>query len=754
MGLKVWLPLNGDLRNLGLSDILVTNYGATVNKDGKIGSCYAFDGSSQYMELNNFTIDTWQQMSVTFWSNNGIKGIITLKNSNEVMKFHSTTNNKFYFRDNQHSDETTVSITTTIPENTWAHYAFIYDNGNWKVYINGVQSGEFIAETPAALTNIAIARICNASTTSTPAFKADKVNDFRIYDNVLSAAEIREIARGLILHYKLDGPMNSNRNYLKNLIDNNILYQACTYDYDKLTGTYTLTVTDTGQMPQIWNTNLVTNVSELIGKEVIISIKEMNTTDPNASQRAYLYYTPTSISATRLYSGENKVTIPEGITKIGLILRCDQNKTSPIGTIATFSGIKMELGNKATEWSPAPEDLGIDTTIVTDSSGYGHNAILQEGSLLSSTDTPRYNSSIISEALTCCRIQDTVFHSQHLASEFTWAGWIKRDYTTAETKYIYKGIAYIILSEAFRIRINWYHRNADGSSDVSNTWDPGIIMPYNEWVYVVFTFKDGVMKVYINGEYIKTSDRSNTGIYMRGYRYFYFPSNEGNSFIGNISDMRVYCTALLDKDIKMLYNTSSRVNNLGGIHSFELNEKHSNIFRSELISPFAKSSGEGTGEIVEKNNKMAMCIKPSPFYQNLENNDSGVLVGCFQPNTSYMFDIWMDLSEKNSSNEYVTGGFVIYYTDGTTNTTFRLSGQEGWQHNKIITPSNKTIEKLVIRYSYNVPVFYRLDSYICPISSSRITKSGILTTTNIIENSKIASIHKGGSTYSSEFIEM
>lgn len=32
-----------------------------------------------------------------------------------------------------------------------------------------------------------------------------QLNDVRIYDNILSAKEIKEIAQGLILHYKLDG---------------------------------------------------------------------------------------------------------------------------------------------------------------------------------------------------------------------------------------------------------------------------------------------------------------------------------------------------------------------------------------------------------------------------------------------------------------------------------------------------------------------------------------------------------------------
>jgi len=42
MALQVWLPLNGNIKNQGLSNITVTNNGATVNDNGKIGKCYSF----------------------------------------------------------------------------------------------------------------------------------------------------------------------------------------------------------------------------------------------------------------------------------------------------------------------------------------------------------------------------------------------------------------------------------------------------------------------------------------------------------------------------------------------------------------------------------------------------------------------------------------------------------------------------------------------------------------------------------------
>ena len=49
MSLKVWLPLNGNLKNQGSSKIIATNNGATINDNGKIGKCYSF--SNTYINL-------------------------------------------------------------------------------------------------------------------------------------------------------------------------------------------------------------------------------------------------------------------------------------------------------------------------------------------------------------------------------------------------------------------------------------------------------------------------------------------------------------------------------------------------------------------------------------------------------------------------------------------------------------------------------------------------------------------------------
>lgn len=53
MGLQIWMPLNGNINNQGLCDATTAVSGATVNTDGKIGSCYSFDGSDDFISITS-----------------------------------------------------------------------------------------------------------------------------------------------------------------------------------------------------------------------------------------------------------------------------------------------------------------------------------------------------------------------------------------------------------------------------------------------------------------------------------------------------------------------------------------------------------------------------------------------------------------------------------------------------------------------------------------------------------------------------
>jgi len=68
MSLRVWLPLTNNTNNYGLTNIIVTNNGATVNTSGKIGSCYEFNDSKN-ISLTNYITEflTYTEWSISLW---------------------------------------------------------------------------------------------------------------------------------------------------------------------------------------------------------------------------------------------------------------------------------------------------------------------------------------------------------------------------------------------------------------------------------------------------------------------------------------------------------------------------------------------------------------------------------------------------------------------------------------------------------------------------------------------------------------
>ena len=76
MSLRVWLPLNGNLENQGLSNVTVTNNGATVDDNGKIGKCYKCSGDSRisFPSFNWMTMKPQNNFSFFFWAKGTTNG--------------------------------------------------------------------------------------------------------------------------------------------------------------------------------------------------------------------------------------------------------------------------------------------------------------------------------------------------------------------------------------------------------------------------------------------------------------------------------------------------------------------------------------------------------------------------------------------------------------------------------------------------------------------------------------------------------
>lgn len=199
MSLKVWLPLNGNLRNNGISDATITNNGATVETSGKLGPCYYFNGNS-YLSLPSYS----DILSICFW-------IKATKTSAVAVAFADYKSKlAFGWNANQQLIVSCVDksiqmyASTNFPDNTWVHVAIVYNTNKSDIllYLNGVLQTSRLTTNYFTHTqdNLLIGR----RTATSPSYMTCYINDFRVYNHRLSLKEIKEIARGLVVHYKLD----------------------------------------------------------------------------------------------------------------------------------------------------------------------------------------------------------------------------------------------------------------------------------------------------------------------------------------------------------------------------------------------------------------------------------------------------------------------------------------------------------------------------------------------------------------------
>lgn len=558
MSLAVWLPLNGDLHNQGLNNINITNTNATLNDNGKIGKCYNFNGSNNYIKGNTFLNNNSTAFSFSCWVNfNSISG-------NQCLFSNRTVTSEggfsiFYgsgvFRFDSGSRWSFTSP-VSISANTWYHFCFTWEknkNENKKYYCNGELKETTTSNSIPSAANTTYFSIggSQASTNGngTGNFLNAKINDVRIYDHCLSPKEVEEISKGLILHYPLNNNGLGNANLALNTFYEMRPYTISSY-YTKInnsTDFFNLSIGDT-----------YTCRAKITAGEKDTCLRIQFYTDDNktnifgnwvpAGTTGYSTITSTLTAEQRSYSQMR-------------ILLSDDVKASTSGE---YGELKLEKGSIATPWCPN----NINTNIIYDTSGYCNNGTIV-GDITTITPSPRYNcaTSFINNT-SGIKIEDKDF-SSIFNLDFTFSFWIKSDDGGRSVYFgnFNKHPAFNIEKKDNNLlRLYW-----DGSPDIefSNT-----TITNNEWVFItIVKFSTGTIKAYLNGvekaatEYGFTSQSFSSPWYIgRDSRGDY------TAYLGNMSDFRIYCTALSANQIKELYNTSMQIDSSGNVFARELVE--------------------------------------------------------------------------------------------------------------------------------------------------------------------------------------
>ena len=221
MSLQIWLPLTKNAINKGCHPSNVTISNATYNANGKLGGCYSFNNSAYLMGTQSIITNNTNEWSFACWMKlNATTVGQTLFSCRTAANMNGIT--IFYYGTQWLIDDGTrwqFTPTNTIVANKWYHVCVVRKKGVGKyLYIDGVLDSSTTTtgnQTIVNTTNYAIGVCHNSATTVSGNPLNGYLNDVRFYDHALSPLEVSELAKGLVVHYKLDDVQSSD-----NLITN------------------------------------------------------------------------------------------------------------------------------------------------------------------------------------------------------------------------------------------------------------------------------------------------------------------------------------------------------------------------------------------------------------------------------------------------------------------------------------------------------------------------------------------------------
>lgn len=368
------------------------------------------------MTITNLKNLSFNESSYCFWaktsSTNSWQLIIGIDNTNlsQIHGIYVADSNRYKLEYNPSLNASNVEI------NKWHHYSFIIKNGESKVYYDGIlqaTSTETVADDIIGRLRLGVGT-------------AISLNDIRIYDHALSDKEVEEIAKGLVLHYKLDNNGLGNPNYLtnsslKSKINNfPVVNSSYTQTFEKIDGydCFHIHSDSFGISSSMgWSVHNLINAYP-IGTKFTFSawIKTDNIQKGTTNYFSSLYYGGSynkNGTSTWIGEGSRIMSNPSSNSAFDLsgkgwtycyivstFTRNDYTGMSALYYLRDFKGdiylrdFKLEIGNQATFWVPHESEL-LENNNIIDSSGYGHYGELygydSNGSIIVSSDSPRYN---------------------------------------------------------------------------------------------------------------------------------------------------------------------------------------------------------------------------------------------------------------------------------------------------------------------------------------------------------------------------
>ena len=586
MSLKVWLPLNGDLHNQGCSNytISIARGSETYNNSGKIGKCFYSNGVNTLKITNiipdiynysSYSLSAWFYIETNNTSHTG-SSIISSGNWNQQLLNLAVSDwsTDHYTKLRISGSNWLRTYNYNFYKNTWYHAVVCDDGTHTYGYVNGTLIGNTAASfLPSSIegNNIYI----GGATYSTSMQFFGKINDVRIYDHCLSAAEVKEISQGLVLHYKLDTlDIQSGTNLVTGVT----------------AGGRTTVLTDGRTGVQTAGVNQDTYFTINLSENIVAGTSYLFTCDASGISEGQYWGFPLGAQANngvlpfKIYNGHNVYPFTANSTK-------SDGTTMDWGTKRLFMDdiSRGDWANQACFYNFQLIKIGASDTIikVEDSSGYNHNGTIN-GNIVISSDTNRYNCSAQFDG-----VDDSItvpYNAICPENIFTFNLWFKKDALGSKNyETLFGGPSGFEMDTRAGSATTLSLYMASTRSTKRNLVTE---LSLGNWYMITMT-RDGTKeKYYVNGIYQSEIDAKTmpTGVYRIGA----WASNTGQNYYGLISDFRIYCTALDADAIRQLYEVGAKIDNKKNLHTYELIENSPSIKINKRGQTLCNELQEGT----------------------------------------------------------------------------------------------------------------------------------------------------------------
>lgn len=597
MALCVWLPLNGNLENKGLTPLLIRGT-PTYTSNGKMGKAINLNSRVNFTglpELKKFTILFWLRVdscSVNWADSLGFDSYQSDGTAGASFRFEATTTEYANARACSFHNNSPYAITqgsrvliTKAQMGEWHHCGFSCDGKYCYTYIDGV-----LTYTDSALGGY----LYDAFHIGENNNINGGMNDLRIYDECLSKKEIREVAKGLCLHYKFSTPK---------AIDNLVRYEDLRWFGEGTSGTdykgSLVQLNETFNKAKVYRFTYTpltqTALTPLQTKMYQQGVVTLNTRTWLAETK-YIYwflYRPITNIDTTAGLDPNFIFTSHWIGRIctdtigdwhlGVVYRDGTVKIEQ--TSKNWIGIKVPSAKlnepvivdfcwahliKGTDQIiPEFDYEGTVLDYEGDCSGFNYNGPII-GTLEYDDNSVKYQGSTKFNGKGYLQNIKNPLHKD--SNEFTISCWFYP--TQNSTMALYNdriatgdGVSIFYLNGGIRF-----------DTGVSSQYQVGTLA-LNKWNHIacVYNKKQSYKKVYINGVLVGTSTDMGSLDNIGENASIGSSSTNGdagteNRLYGNLSDFRIYSTALSDKDVLTLYRNRAAVDKKQILYASEFKE--------------------------------------------------------------------------------------------------------------------------------------------------------------------------------------